>query len=54
MDEPLRDDEEPMPAFGMWRDREDMADVEAHVRELRKGRQLVGDADVLNWPDRRR
>ena len=31
-----------MPAFGMWQDREDMADVEAHVRELRKGRQLAG------------
>ena len=45
MDEPVRDeqgDEDRMPAFGMWRDREDMADVEAHVRELRKGRQLVG------------
>ncbi len=41
MDEPLRDDEDPMPAFGMWRDREDMADVEAHMRELRKGRQLA-------------
>ena len=26
------------PAFGMRRDREDMADVDAHVRQLRKGR----------------
>ena len=26
------------PAFGMWRDREDLSDVDAHVRELRKGR----------------
>ena len=41
VDEPVRD-EDRMPAFGMWRDREDMADVEALVRELRKGRQLAG------------
>lgn len=41
VDEPVRD-EDRMPAFGMWRDREDMADVQAYVRELRKGRQLVG------------
>jgi len=26
------------PAFGMWKDREDLKDVAAHVRELRKGR----------------
>ena len=26
------------PLFGMWRDREDMADVEAYVRELRAPR----------------
>jgi hypothetical protein len=26
------------PAFGMWRDREDMADVEAHLRKLRAPR----------------
>lgn len=26
------------PAFGMWADRADLADVEAHVRALRKGR----------------
>lgn len=28
------------PAFGMWKEREDMADVEAFVRDLRKGRQF--------------
>ena len=27
-------------AFGMWRDRKDMADVDAYVRNLRKGRQI--------------
>lgn len=26
------------PAFGMWRDRKDMADVEAYVRKLRAPR----------------
>ena len=26
------------PAFGIWRDREDMADVEAYVRKLRTPR----------------
>lgn len=26
------------PAFGMWADREDMKDVHAFVRKLRKGR----------------
>jgi hypothetical protein len=26
------------PAFGIWRDREDMADVQAHVRKLREPR----------------
>ena len=25
--------------FGMWRDRKDMADVDAHVRDLRKGKK---------------
>ena len=25
-------------AFGMWRERKDMADVDAYVRNLRKGR----------------
>ncbi len=29
---------EDVPGFGMWTDREDMADVDAHVRELRKPR----------------
>ena len=27
------------PACGMWADREDMKDVEAYVRRLRKGRR---------------
>lgn len=26
------------PAFGIWRDREDLADVTAYVRKLRKSR----------------
>lgn len=26
------------PAFGLWADRDDMVDVAAHVRDLRKGR----------------
>ncbi|RZS58737.1 hypothetical protein [Sphaerotilus mobilis] len=26
------------PAFGIWRDRDDLADVTAHVRDLRTGR----------------
>ncbi len=26
------------PAFGMWKDREDLRDVAAYVRRLRKGR----------------
>ncbi len=26
------------PAFGLWADRDDMTDVAAHVRDLRKGR----------------
>jgi antitoxin (DNA-binding transcriptional repressor) of toxin-antitoxin stability system len=26
------------PAFGVWADRDDLKDVTAHVRELRKGR----------------
>ena len=30
------------PAFGMWRDRADLTDVDAHVRELRKGRADAG------------
>ena len=36
------DDEEKMPAFGMWRDHADMSDVDAYVRDVRKGRPLVG------------
>ena len=32
----LDDEEERMPAFGMWRDRDDIADVDAHVRHPRK------------------
>ncbi len=27
------------PASGMWRDRDDLTDVDAHVRGLRKGRR---------------
>jgi hypothetical protein len=27
-------------SFGMWEDRQDMDDVEAYVRNLRKGRKL--------------
>ena len=26
------------PAFGMWKDRDDMADVDTYVRDLRKAR----------------
>ena len=39
-EEPRRNTD--FPAFGMWRDRDDLTDVDAHVRELRKGRM---DAD---------
>ncbi len=28
------------PAFGIWKDRDDLADVAGHVRRLRKGRSL--------------
>ena len=31
-----------LPAFGMWRDRQDIADVDAHVRELRGGHAFAG------------
>ena len=31
-----------MPAFGMWRDRQDLTDVAPLVRELRGGRALAG------------
>ncbi len=30
------------PAFGIWKDRTDMADVAAHVRRLREGRFRAG------------
>ena len=30
------------PAFGMWQDRSDMADVDAHVRRLRDERFRAG------------
>lgn len=30
------------PAFGMWKDRSDMADVGAHVRRLREERFRAG------------
>ena len=44
MDQALVPDEEEerMPAFGMWRDRDDIVDVDAYVRHLRKGRSLAG------------
>ena len=43
VDEPQQmDDEEKMPAFGMWRDRDDVADVDAYVRKVRKERPLAG------------
>ena len=29
---------EDFPAFGMWSDRDDLTDVDAHVRSLRQGR----------------
>jgi hypothetical protein len=32
------------PLFGMWRDREDMADVAAYVRKLREPRLDAGGA----------
>ena len=31
-----------LPAFGMWWERQDIADVDAHVRELRGGRAFAG------------
>ncbi len=33
------------PMFGMWRDREDMADVDAHMRKLRAPRFNFHDTD---------
>lgn len=32
----------PSPAFGMWKDRSDLADVPAYVRRLRDGRFSAG------------
>ncbi len=29
-----------LPGFGMWKDREDMADIPSYVRELRRGRKF--------------
>lgn len=29
------------PAFGMWADRQDMQDVDAYMRKVRKGRNRV-------------
>lgn len=37
-DENLREVSSDLPVFGMWKDREEVADVEAVVRRLRKGR----------------
>ena len=37
-DEAVPRDTGGFPAFGMWKDRDDMGDVDAHVRSLRKGR----------------
>jgi prevent-host-death family protein len=31
-----------LPVFGMWSDREDLADVGEYVRDLRKGRHSAG------------
>jgi antitoxin (DNA-binding transcriptional repressor) of toxin-antitoxin stability system len=34
------------PFFGLWRDREDMTDPVAYVRELRRPRRLVVDGNT--------
>ena len=39
--QPVKKPVEDHAAFGMWRDREEMTDVDAYVRNLRKGR--LGD-----------
>ena len=39
---PKDGNEDRMPAFGMWRDRDDMADVDSYVRDVRKARPLDG------------
>ena len=31
----------PLPVFGMWQDRDDLKDVDAYVRKLRKGRNFA-------------
>ena len=36
--DPVSPDAGSFPAFGMWKDRDDMADVGTHVRDLRKVR----------------
>ena len=36
-----RDELMKSPMFGMWKDREDMADVEAYIRKLRKPRYAL-------------
>lgn len=41
-DQPSPTDEDRIPAFGMWRNRAEVADVDAYVREARKGRRLAG------------
>ena len=41
-EQPIDGEAERMPAFGMWRDRADMDDVDTYVRGLRKGRALAG------------
>ena len=38
---PMASEEERMPAFGMWRDWDNIADVATYVRDLRKGRGLA-------------
>lgn len=38
----VTEDKAQSPAFGMWKDRADLADVEAHVRRLRDGRFHAG------------
>ena len=36
--EPTSPETGSFPAFGMWKDRDDMADVDTYVRDLRKAR----------------
>lgn len=42
VDQPSPTDEDRMPTFGMWRDRAEVANVDAYVREARKGGRLAG------------